>query len=91
MADSEPVMSEDEILGWLTERVGTLVSLPISQINPDIPYVEYGFDSVAALSLLGDIEGKFDLVLDPSIALEHSTLALMAEFLVAEQKEAVHS
>jgi acyl carrier protein len=91
MADREPVMSESEILGWLTERLGTQVSLPISQINPDVPYVEYGLDSVAALGLFGDIEERFGLVLDPSVALEYSTLASMAAFLAVEQSEVVHS
>ncbi|MFI6385571.1 acyl carrier protein [Streptomyces sp. NPDC050658] len=91
MADREPVMSESEILGWLTERLGTQVSQPIAQINPDVPYVEYGLDSVAALGLFGDIEEKFGLVLDPSIALQYSTLTLMAGFLAAEQHEVVHS
>lgn len=91
MADREPVMSESEILGWLTQRLGAQVSLPVSQINPDVPYVEYGLDSVAALGLFGDIEEEFGLVLDPSIALEYSTLTLMAGFLAVEQKEVVHS
>ncbi|MEU2757594.1 Polyketide synthase PksL [Streptomyces sp. ADI96-15] len=91
MADREPVMSEGEILGWLTERLGTQVSLPIAHIHPHVPYVEYGLDSVAALGLFGDIEERFGLVLDPSVALEYSTLAQMAAFLAAEQNEVVHS
>ncbi|MCX4554404.1 acyl carrier protein (plasmid) [Streptomyces sp. NBC_01387] len=91
MADREPVMPEGEILGWLAERLGTHVSLPLSEINPDVPYVEYGLDSVAALGLFGDIEEKFGLVLDPIVALEHATVRQLAAYLAVEAAEAVHS
>ncbi|MFB6819659.1 acyl carrier protein [Streptomyces sp. NPDC056347] len=91
MADREPVMPEGEILGWLTDRLGTHVSLPVEQINPDVPYVEYGLDSVAALGLFGDIEETFGIMLDPVVALERSTARLLASYLTAEVAEVVHS
>lgn len=89
MAVMEPVMSEGEILGWLAQRLGTHVSVPVAQISPDVPYAEYGLDSVAALGLFGDIEEKFGLVLDPIVALEHATLTQMAAYVAVERPEAV--
>lgn len=91
MADREPVMPEGEILGWLAERLGTHVSLPMSEISPDVPYTEYGLDSVAALGLFGDIEEKFGVVLDPVVALEESTVRRLAAYLATETAEAVRS
>ncbi|MGR8006923.1 acyl carrier protein [Streptomyces hypolithicus] len=85
MAKSAPVMSEGEILGWLTERLGAHVSLPVAEINPVVPYAEYGLDSVAALALFGDVEEKFNLALDPAVAWEYPTLAQMTAYLAAER------
>ncbi|WP_035793685.1 acyl carrier protein [Kitasatospora mediocidica] len=76
---------EQEIKSWLTERLSAHLSRPQSEINTEVPLVEYGLDSVAALSLFGDIEEKFVLYLEPAVAWEHPTVTAMAAFLAQEQ------
>ena len=39
-----------------------------------MPLAEYGLDSVAALSLCGDIEEEFGLIVEPTVAWDHPTV-----------------
>ncbi|MER8187609.1 acyl carrier protein [Kitasatospora sp. NPDC094015] len=62
---------EQDIRDWLVERLSSYLSRPESEINTEMPFAEFGMDSVAALSLFGDIEEKFELYLEPAVAYEH--------------------
>ncbi|MFJ9520383.1 acyl carrier protein [Kitasatospora sp. NPDC101801] len=86
MTTSGSVDREQDIKSWLTERLASHLSRPESEINAEVPFVEYGLDSVAALSLFGDIEEKFALYLEPAVAWEHPTVTAMAAFLDQEQR-----
>ncbi|BAJ28560.1 MULTISPECIES: acyl carrier protein [Kitasatospora] len=88
MTASRPLpgdQAETEIRGWLIDRLSESLSRPRHEINPDMPFIECGLDSVAALSLFGDIEEKFGLYLEPAIAWEyHPTVTAMAAYLASE-------
>ncbi|MFJ1705652.1 acyl carrier protein [Kitasatospora sp. NPDC088346] len=79
---------ERDIRDWLVERLSSYLSRPESEINTEMPFAEFGMDSVAALSLFGDIEEKFELYLEPAVAYEHPTVAAMAAFLAEEARVA---
>jgi acyl carrier protein len=51
-----------------------------------------GVDSVHALSLVGDVEARFDIDVDPTMIFDYPTLSHIAEYIsttVGEQQEAV--
>ncbi|WP_371497196.1 acyl carrier protein [Kitasatospora sp. NBC_00374] len=79
---------EQDIRDWLVERLSSYLSRPESEINTEMPFAEFGMDSVAALSLFGDIEEKFELYLEPAVAYEHPTVTAMAAFLAEEARVA---
>ncbi|MFJ9590925.1 acyl carrier protein [Streptomyces acidicola] len=81
-ANTEP--TAESLSSWLADRIGLYLQRSPSEIQPTVPLAEYGLDSVAALSLCGDIEEDFDLVLEPTVAWDYPTIEALAGHLVEE-------
>ncbi|GAA2598618.1 acyl carrier protein [Streptomyces axinellae] len=75
---------EREFADWLAARLGEFLQRPAHGIDPRTPFAEYGLDSVAALSLYGDIEEEFALYLEPTVAWDHPTVEALARHLAQE-------
>ena len=73
-----------ELTDWLVERVAIYLRRDPAEIDPGEPLAAYGLDSVAALSLCGDVEEDFDLILDPTAAWDHPTATAFAEHIAKE-------
>ena len=78
----------ESLTTWLVDRVAIYLQRDPAEIDPNEPLAEYGMDSVAALSLCGDVEEDFDLVLEPTVAWDYPTAAALAEHLAGELKAA---
>jgi acyl carrier protein len=76
----------ESLTSWLVERVAIYLQREPGEIDPGEPLAEYGMDSVAALSLCGDVEEDFDLVLEPTVAWDYPTAAALAEHVAQELK-----
>lgn len=63
---------------WLSERVAHYIGHPVEDT---VPLVEEGLDSVAALSLYGDIEEEFGSLIEPDDVWAYPTVRQLAEFL----------
>lgn len=74
----------DEIRTWLTERAAYYLDRPAEEIDPATTLVEMGLDSVYALTLCGDAEDRYGLVLAPSTAWDHPTVDALTAYLLAE-------
>lgn len=74
----------ESLSSWLTERIALYLDRQPSEVAPTVPLAEYGLDSVAALSLCGDIEEDFDLVVEPTMAWDYPTVEALAKHLVEE-------
>jgi acyl carrier protein len=74
----------EALTGWLTDRVALYLKRPAAEISATVPLAEYGLDSVAALSLCGDIEEDFDLILELTVAWDYPTIEALAGHLVEE-------
>jgi acyl carrier protein len=78
------------ILRWLTTQLASYLEVPATTINPMVPLAEMGVDSVHAISLVGDVELRFDIDVDPTMIFDYPTLSGIAEFIstaVAEQQQ----
>ncbi|MEV8361732.1 acyl carrier protein [Streptomyces niveus] len=74
----------ESLTTWLAERIALYLKRRPDGIAPDVPLAEYGLDSVAALSLCGDIEDDFDLVVEPTVAWDYPTVQALAGHLMDE-------
>ncbi|MBB1253130.1 acyl carrier protein [Streptomyces alkaliterrae] len=74
----------DEVVDWLIERVAEYREIPAADVDPDVPLAELGLDSVYVLSLCGDVEDHYGLVVEPTVAWDHPTVDALAKHLHAE-------
>lgn len=88
MVDPGSAVQEREFRGWLLEKLGQYLRRPPADIDISVPFAEYGIDSVAALSIFGDIEDAFGLYLEPTVAWDHPTAQSLARFLASESARA---
>ncbi|MGK5627332.1 acyltransferase domain-containing protein [Streptomyces sp. URMC 123] len=63
---------------WLVERLGSYLGRRVAE---DVPFAEYGLDSVAALSLYGDIEEDFGPLIEPTDIWAYPTVRRLAAHL----------
>lgn len=74
----------ESLTTWLAERIALYLNRQPAEIDSNVPLAEYGLDSVAALSLCGDIEDEFDLVMEPTVAWDYPTVHALASHLMEE-------
>ncbi|MFF7656631.1 acyl carrier protein [Streptomyces sp. NPDC007983] len=70
-----------EIRDWLTERIAFYLEVPAEGVDPSVKFVEMGLDSVYALTMCGDIEDRFEIAVEPTIAWDHPTVDALAAHL----------
>jgi acyl carrier protein len=73
-----------DIAVWLTERLAGYLSVAPADIRHDVPLAHYGLDSVFALSLCGDIEDRYEIPVDPTLAWDYPTVDLVVGFIEGE-------
>ncbi|WAZ25623.1 acyl carrier protein [Streptomyces cinnabarinus] len=66
---------------WLTGRVAFHLRKAAEEIDPDTPLADYGIDSVAAISICGEIEEKYRIPVSPTIAYDFPTVHAIAAHL----------
>ncbi|MEV7541031.1 acyl carrier protein [Streptomyces sp. NPDC089915] len=66
---------------WLAARLSLYLRRTPESIDPTVPLAEYGMDSVAALSLCGDLEEEFDLEVEPTLLWDHPTVEALVRHL----------
>lgn len=82
-------ISAETIRDWLLERVADYVEMPVADIKSDVKLVEYGLDSVYALTLCGDIDDEYGIEVDPTLAWDYPTVdAIVGYLLELLEKEA---
>ncbi|MCY0947064.1 acyl carrier protein [Streptomyces antarcticus] len=87
---SEPTVRTelDQIRQWLTERVGYYLERSPEQIDQSAPLVEMGLDSVYALTLCGDVEDRYGLLVEATVAWDHPTIDALTTHLADELERA---
>lgn len=66
---------------WLTGRVAFHLRRTAEEIDPDTPLADYGIDSVAAISICGEIEERHRIPVSPTIAYDFPTVHAIAAHL----------
>ncbi|WP_419992764.1 acyl carrier protein [Streptomyces boninensis] len=66
---------------WLTARLALYLDRREESLDHHTPLAEYGMDSVAALSLCGDLEEEHDLIVDVTLVWDHPTISDLVAYL----------
>ncbi len=80
-----------EVLAWIRDRLALKLELPAGSVSPDEPFVNYGLDSAAAVSLTGDLEEFLGRSLSPTLAWDYPTPRLLAEHLAGRPAKQAES
>ncbi|WP_327417231.1 acyl carrier protein [Streptomyces sp. NBC_01233] len=80
---ARPAAAIDGVLPheWLYARLSLYLRRAPETIDPSVPLAEYGMDSVAALSLCGDLEDEFGLEVEPTLLWDHPTVTSLVGYL----------
>ncbi|MEU8961406.1 acyl carrier protein [Streptomyces sp. NPDC048491] len=80
----DTVTSPQAICSWLVDRVAYYLDRTPAEIDKGTELAEMGLDSVYALTLCGDIEDRFGLVVEPTMAWDHPTIDAITVYLTTE-------
>jgi acyl carrier protein len=69
---------------WLVGRVAQALSVPADQIDPEVPFADYGADSVVVTRLAGDLAGWLGREVSPVLLFDHPTIAELAGHLAGQ-------
>ena len=83
MTPSPPWHTEAPLHQWLITHLAVYLDRLPENIEATVPLAEYGMDSVCALSLCGDIEDDFGIVVEPSLVWDHPTVAHLTAHLTS--------
>jgi polyketide synthase PksJ len=81
----------ENILGWLTELFVSELRLPAEQLEPDTPFDEYGVDSIILAQLGQTLEERLKVKIEPSLFLEYTSLAGLADYFTVNHKEVIQT
>jgi len=84
MSETTAPTTVETIADWLRRRVAFYLECPVEGIDPAAPFTELGLDSVYALTLCGDIEDEFGLVVEATLPWDHPTVNALAAHLHQE-------
>ena len=74
-----------EIEAWLVDKIATQLSVAPGFVDPERPFVEYGLDSVQAVSLAGDLETWLGRSLSPTLIWDHPSIAALSRHLARDE------
>ena len=74
--------SNTAITAWVTLQISEALRLPLDIIELDVPFQEYGVDSILLSDLVKRLEKELDnaVSLSPSIILEHPTVGMLSDY-----------
>ncbi|MEV4702009.1 acyl carrier protein [Actinoplanes sp. NPDC049316] len=83
MTDTSQTTTEtaETVRAWLVDRVAFYLERPAADIDVSAPLVDLGLDSVYALTLCGDVEDRFGVVVEATMAWDHPTVNAMTDHL----------
>ncbi len=91
-AKVEVTKADDSVVSnWVTVQISEALKLPSDSIEIDIPFQEYGVDSILLADLVKQLEKELggNVSLSPSIILEHPTVGMLSEYLAEHHNDAL--
>jgi amino acid adenylation domain-containing protein/thioester reductase-like protein len=79
--------SASELANWMVGHIATQLHISAEQIDIHTPFVDYGLDSVQAVSIAGEIETRLGRSLSPTLLWDYPTIAALSVHLAEEPQE----
>ncbi|MER6721821.1 SDR family NAD(P)-dependent oxidoreductase [Streptomyces halstedii] len=79
-----PAPGAVEIELWLREALAEATGRTVADVDPELPFAGYGLRSVEMVTMVGDLERRLGVPLEPGVVWEHPTAAKLARHLAGE-------
>ena len=79
-----------EIEAWLVGRIAAQLSAAPASVEPERPFVDYGLDSVQAVTLVGELETWLGHSLSPTLIWDYPSIAALSRYLAREEAHDGH-
>jgi acyl carrier protein len=73
--------ASDALRDWLIEQVAFYLEKDRAEIDTSVTLTQYGLDSVYAFVLCGDIEERFNITVEPTVAWDYPTIDALAGYI----------
>ena len=74
-------MADEALTSWLVDAVAGYLAVPASRVGTDVTLQTLGLDSVHAMALCVDIEDRWGVLVEPTLAWDHPTIDAIAAHL----------
>lgn len=81
--------SQDAIAKWCREYVADLLEVPVESVDPYADFDRVGIDSALAVSLLMEVEERYDIDLAPETLFANPNINAVAAYLHARTRQRV--
>ncbi|MBN1991920.1 MAG: AMP-binding protein [Anaerolineae bacterium] len=78
---TRPPSNETDIQTWLVEKIAQQRQCPAADININTPFTHYGLDSLAAITLSGELADWLERPVSPTLLYDYPTIVTLAQHL----------
>jgi acyl carrier protein len=82
-------VNQADIVNWLVLQLADQVGLTPSEIDIQKPCAEYGLDSIAGVSIAGDLAVWLDLQLSPTLLWDYSSIDQVSQYVMTALEDEV--
>ncbi|CAN5410856.1 hypothetical protein BH10CHL1_BH10CHL1_06700 [soil metagenome] len=75
-------LTAELVQAWLISHLATVLDISPAEIDIHAPFDRYGLDSLAAITLTGELEEWLDQELPVTLAWDYPNIELLAQYLV---------
>jgi myxalamid-type polyketide synthase MxaB len=84
---AEAARSSMEIQEWISRELATKLKVDVAEIDVRQPFSTFGLDSLAMVSLVGELEAWLDRSLSPTLAWDYPSIETLAGYLAGETSD----
>jgi len=74
-------VKENNLEAWLVTKISSLTGVQEKEISVEQPFARFGLDSVAAVSLSGELEDRLGTKLSPRVLYDYPSVKALADHL----------
>ena len=79
------IKTKEQIIDWLRNKIAGETDSQPENISTDIPFEDFGLDSIVLVTLVDDLENLLAISLDPTIFWEYPSIEVLTDWLIAEK------
>ncbi|SRR5579872_263714 len=80
-------LTESVIQQWLVNRIAEIARIPAEQVDLDLPFAEFGLDSIQLFEISGDLQKFLGQNISEIIAWDYPTVAKLSRYLSSPGSE----